>query len=100
MIVVGEWKFPSMTLLPTPDKSSYKSYLVFERWGGVFWGSLSLYYLVRLTLLAAVICVELHIFGGKIYVKFLIQEPNRILCASRQYGTILMVRSNIIKETL
>ena len=62
-------------------------------------GLVSLYYLVRLAVLAAVICVELHIFGEKIYVKFLIWEPNG-LCASRQYGTILMVRSNIIKETL
>lgn len=63
-------------------------------------GLVSLYYLVRLALLAAVICVELHIFGEKIYVKLLIWEPNGILCASRQYGTILMVRSHIIKETL
>lgn len=49
-------------------------------------------YLVKLTLLVAVVCVVLHIFGEKICVKSLIGEPNGILCTSRQYGTILMTR--------
>lgn len=53
------------------------------------------------TSFADVCCTELDIFGedGKIHVKFSLWAPSRILSTSRQYG-IIMIRSNIIKETV
>lgn len=145
MIVVGEWKFPSVTLSPGPDTSAYPEEVCFGKtvkdfemspkfsgclqwkmsfyvtvisliccWRdgeGSFW-DLYLYlyisvnvrpkHLVTLTLLADVVCIDLHIFkkDEKICVKYRIWGPSGILCISRQYGTILMIGSNIIKETI